>query len=225
MPRIYELYESDGGAPIAIADCGCILCVNARRDAANRAANDAIAAMWTTHVTIEPGTLQTEYRNTMYEMPLCNTIELPTLKDIEEIRIKDILNKMDTTSKLKKGKRMNKYIEVKIKEYPEEYKTLYELTYRRKIDPMLRDAVRKRVREIRQDMRLRYDADKLATKAELYGAPGSWALFQIQELSKDIYRNKKPEAGDVGKWLSVEIECIFKNKDAENKVCLCYTRS
>jgi hypothetical protein len=56
--------------------------------------------------------------------------------------------------------------------------------------------------------------DRLTAKLAQYGNSGNWGAKMLRELSRVIYNNKNPE-GDVGNWISVEIECFFTSENRE----------
>ena len=57
--------------------------------------------------------------------------------------------------------------------------------------------------------------DQMQEKFEQYGNTGRWSREKIKQLAQMIYQDKSPENIDLGKWISVEIECLFWNPNAE----------
>lgn len=97
---------------------------------------------------------------------------------------------------------------------PTEYKMLYELSFTKLLDRQLKNALQDAVRTIKNDTKDEGE-DSLAHKLSIYGNQGRWAQRQIEKLSRVIYHDKSPGVDNLGRWLSVEIECIMPDKDAE----------
>ena len=91
---------------------------------------------------------------------------------------------------------------------PEEIKALHAITQRRKINRDLFDYVVREVRKAKNANKQRA-TDRLHQKHANYGNDGGWAIAQMNELCQGVWQNKSPDTADIGRWLSVEIECIF----------------
>lgn len=110
---------------------------------------------------------------------------------------------------------MNPLIRKKI---PLEYETLWKLSRQKKLESRLHDMVREKIKEERNLYKYALEKDVLEEKQKEFPQPGSWGLKKVQELAKELYQDKGVGSEDVGKWISVEIECILKNKEAEMRL-------
>jgi hypothetical protein len=106
---------------------------------------------------------------------------------------------------------MKKYI---LSQLPMEYRALYVASMSKRLGEDLRYPLRSRVRGIKRDIGT--SIDTLAVKAERYPHSGDWGKAKLVELAEQVYSNKAPEQIDLGKWVSVEIECILPSKDSES---------
>jgi hypothetical protein len=59
--------------------------------------------------------------------------------------------------------------------------------------------------------------DELARRLEKYGNKGGWGHRKIKEFDQKIFDDKIPTQDYLGKWISIEIECIMPDKNAESK--------
>ena len=86
-----------------------------------------------------------------------------------------------------------------------ELRTLWELSHKQNLQYA-------RIQYLVSDMKdlLRVGGpDKLKEKLDLWGNSGCWARVQLEQLAREVYRNKSPATVDLGKWVSVEIECFL----------------
>jgi hypothetical protein len=97
---------------------------------------------------------------------------------------------------------------------PVEVKVLWELSKKHKLSSSFTAIVRDHIRRHRCDIRYE-NADPLFQKATNFPEEGSWARAKIRELAHALYEDKKPDSIDLGKWVSVEIECIMPQRSAE----------
>jgi hypothetical protein len=115
---------------------------------------------------------------------------------------------------------MNKFL---LERLPEEYKVLWSTSKKKKIDPNLERFLQQFVKQARTRYKANLKTDKLQFKLDQFQNKGGWSKQKLQELARLIYdtSNKKaPPVEDLGRWLSVEIECIFQNKAAESEFVL-----
>jgi hypothetical protein len=104
----------------------------------------------------------------------------------------------------------------KLKNNPE-YLFLYKMTHDKKLDYNLNRVLTETVRKIRLETRTVNDL--LREKETRYGNDGEWGKNKIYSLEQKIYKTKLPtnDASLIGKYISVEIECVFpSNNDLKN---------
>ena len=102
-------------------------------------------------------------------------------------------------------------------EYPE-----LRLLYTNKI-PIRHPSIRSETQAYIRKLRAKYmskDDNALEAKLKKYGNTGKewkkgcWADAQIIEFEKVIYQNKGVPDTGLGKWRSIEFECIFLSQEA-----------
>lgn len=98
----------------------------------------------------------------------------------------------------------------------EEYRMLYEISQKKSINSTLTEMVTREIIRIKRSMKAS-GRDGLAAKLHNYGNGGGWGASKMRELAKAVYQDKKPEHIDLGKWVSIEIECIFQSKAKETE--------
>lgn len=102
---------------------------------------------------------------------------------------------------------------------------LHELSKKKAIqDREISGLLKNKIRDLRRRMRDNVGQDVLEEKWKLYGPEGRqsgrWLEQKLLELSRMIYDNKTPPETELGKWISVEIECMFKNRQSEKDFAL-----
>lgn len=103
-----------------------------------------------------------------------------------------------------------------IQKMPKEIQVLWQISKKKALNKEFDRLVRQYIQNNRAIVK--YDnIDPLEVKYELFPKTGDWASVKIKELSSLLYEDKKPEEVDVGKWISVEIECVFTRKNAEGE--------
>jgi hypothetical protein len=97
---------------------------------------------------------------------------------------------------------------------PQEYQMLWNLTKKQKIAGDLAAMTQNQIRHVRKNFRST-KRDPLVEKFLNFGNEGLWSAEKIRELAALIYDDKKPDAVNLGEWISVEIECVIPNEEAE----------
>jgi hypothetical protein len=97
---------------------------------------------------------------------------------------------------------------------PTDYQLLWNLTRKQRLSGELASMIQNQVKKIRKNFR-NSKKDVLVEKFMNFGNDGLWSQHKIRELSHALYESKKPDAVNVGNWISVEIECIMTNEEAE----------
>lgn len=82
-------------------------------------------------------------------------------------------------------------------------------------DGNLRRLLQDKVARARRDYLAGLGNDTLSSKLEAFGNTGGWGLHQVQELAAVVFKDKRPDATNLGNWLSIEIELLMPNKAAE----------
>ncbi len=100
-----------------------------------------------------------------------------------------------------------------------EFLALYQISKMKRLDGDLARPLRYAVQEMRNALKST-GKDRLALKLEDYGNDGQWGRAKISELARLIYQGKAPGSEDLGQWVSVEIECVLPNKQAETNFVL-----
>jgi hypothetical protein len=96
-------------------------------------------------------------------------------------------------------------------------KALYASTFSsnlRENDGSYSNDVQRAIRRKREYYHARFMTDRLADKLETHGNRGLWAKYQLRELAKLVFEDKSPASDALGDYLSIEIECIFKDHEA-----------
>lgn len=99
---------------------------------------------------------------------------------------------------------------------PMEYQLLWQLTKKQRILGDLASMIQNQVRHVRKNFRTS-KRDPLTEKYLAFGNEGLWSTEKIRELANILFEDKKPEAINLGEWVSVEIECIIPNEEAETQ--------
>ena len=110
---------------------------------------------------------------------------------------------------------MNKVILAKL---PLEYKALWEVSKQKPLDSGLKEVLTKQIRNAKRNFKSTSPEDQLAQKLRVFNNEGAWGRAKIKELAEAIYKDKAPEKIEVGTWISVEIECIFRKESDENMI-------
>ena len=97
---------------------------------------------------------------------------------------------------------------------PTDYQLLWQLTKTQRLSGELAQMIQNQVKQVRKNFR-NTKKDPLTEKFLNFGNEGMWSQNKLRELSKFLYEPKKPDAVNVGNWISVEIECIMPTEEAE----------
>jgi Putative amidoligase enzyme len=97
---------------------------------------------------------------------------------------------------------------------PTDYQLLWQLTKKQRLSGDLAAMIQNQVKQVRKNFR-NTKRDPLTEKYLNFGNEGLWSQNKLRELSHMLYEPKKPDSVNVGAWISVEIECIMPNEDAE----------
>jgi hypothetical protein len=100
---------------------------------------------------------------------------------------------------------------------PVDYQLLWELTKKQRLSGDLATMIQNQVKQVRKNFR-NSKRDPLIEKYLNFGNEGLWSTSKLRELASALYEAKKPEPINLGEWISVEIECIMPNEDAETSL-------
>lgn len=77
--------------------------------------------------------------------------------------------------------------------------------------------IARRVQQIKQRAKRNNRPDRLEQKLESFKNNGKWAQHMLVELSQKVYEDKNATNNELGKWVSVELECIMRRREDENE--------